>query len=280
MIIPKTSQDVEAVAEHYNELDLIYRKIWGLHLHHGLWNSGKETSEQAVVNLSRCVADNLSLMSPHSVLDIGCGYGETSRMFVDQWGVDVTAITASKFQYDYAKSLLPKNKSPTYMWGDFMKNSFSSEHFDRIFSIESSEHMVDKPHFFKETYRILRPQGNIVVCAWLSKENPSPLEEYFLLEPICREGRLPSLGSKEDYKQWMEGAGFKNFQFIDLSKKVKKTWSICTKRMCRAFFKDSEFRKKILSRDFKNRCFAKTVLRILAAYQLGSMQYGLIKAIK
>jgi hypothetical protein len=35
------------VGGHYDELDAFYRYIWGEHLLHGLWTSGKETPEKA-----------------------------------------------------------------------------------------------------------------------------------------------------------------------------------------------------------------------------------------
>ena len=43
-----TPQDV---AGHYDELDPFYRRLWGEHIHHGLWVHGRETAEQAVVQL-------------------------------------------------------------------------------------------------------------------------------------------------------------------------------------------------------------------------------------
>ena len=53
MICSSSPVSTEEVADHYDELDPFYREIWGEHVHHGLWESGEETIEEAVVNLVR-----------------------------------------------------------------------------------------------------------------------------------------------------------------------------------------------------------------------------------
>ena len=55
--------------------------------------------------------------------------------------------------------------------------------------------MKDKLAFFTEVNRLLRPGGRFVVAAWLSREQPALWESKYLLEPICVEGRLPSMAS-------------------------------------------------------------------------------------
>lgn len=275
MIKPNTIQDRASVARHYDELDVFYREIWGVHLHHGLWKSGQETPEEAVRNLSNYVIDKASIKSGMKVCDIGCGYGETSRILANELGAEVTALTISPEQYKYATSVYPFSNNPNYLLCDWLENNLKDNQFDAAISIESSEHMENKPRFFQEAYRTLRSNGKLVICAWLAKESPNRLEERYLLEPICREGRLPSMGSKQDYQKWLVQAGFKNIRFIDLSEDVKKTWSICSTRISKAFLFDSNFRKLMLSPEVKNRVFFKTVFRIWFAYQFKSMQYGL-----
>jgi tocopherol O-methyltransferase len=43
MIVPREPQTGEDVAGHYDELDHVYREVWGEHVHHGLWRTGRES---------------------------------------------------------------------------------------------------------------------------------------------------------------------------------------------------------------------------------------------
>jgi len=52
LILPRRPIGAAAVADHYDELDPIYRALWGEHVHHGLWRSGRETATAAVEALS------------------------------------------------------------------------------------------------------------------------------------------------------------------------------------------------------------------------------------
>ena len=155
MIIPKTTQNAADVAKHYDNLDRFYREIWGEHVHHGLWLTGRETPLEACVALSAAVADRLALKPGDTVCDVGCGYGGTSRILADM-GAEVTGLTLSEKQLAYANSAHPR-ANPTLMVQDWLENDFPDASFDAVLSIESSEHMVDKPRFFAEVEGFLRP---------------------------------------------------------------------------------------------------------------------------
>jgi SAM-dependent methyltransferase len=79
--------------------------------------------------------------------------------------------------------------------------------FDHAYAIESTEHMADKEGLFLEVARTLKPGGRFVVCAWLSEDRPSRWRVRHLLEPICREGRLPGMGTRGEYEAWAAAAG-------------------------------------------------------------------------
>ena len=87
MIFPQVSAaDVAAVAAHYDDLDLFYRTIWGTHVHHGYWRTGKESTEEAVENLTHLVADRAGIKSGTCVCDIGCGYGGSGGSLGEDYG--------------------------------------------------------------------------------------------------------------------------------------------------------------------------------------------------
>jgi tocopherol O-methyltransferase len=279
MIIPNTTQTAESVARHYDNLDRFYREIWGEHVHHGLWRNGSETPLEACEALSAAVADKLQLAPGQSVCDVGCGYGGTSRLLADRWGCEVTGLTLSGAQIAYAASAHPR-ANPKLMQQDWLENDFPNAGFDAVLSIESSEHMVDKPRFFAEVARTLKPGGRFANCVWLSSEKPSPAAVNHLLEPICREGRLPSMGSESEYRAMMADAGLRVTSFEDLTPYVWRTWWLCLTRAAKGILTERSYRAFLLDPRNSDRSFAITLLRILWAYRSGAMRYGLFAAEK
>ena len=280
MIVPREIQTSAAVAEHYDELDLFYREVWGDHVHHGYWATGRETPEEAVETLIANLAGKLSLQPGQRVCDVGCGYGATAEWLAKHHGVHVTGLTISGVQAQRAAERSAGRPLLAFLQQDWLRNRFEDSAFDCVISIESSEHMPDKQRFFDEAYRTLRLGGRLAICAWLARPGSRPWEERYLLEPICREGRLPGMGSADDYRSWAEEAGFVIDGFEDLSDRVRNTWMICAWRVARKLLTHSAYRRYLLAAHAKNRIFALSLLRIWTAYVTGSMQYGLLTAHK
>ncbi|HKY82649.1 MAG TPA: SAM-dependent methyltransferase, partial [Sphingobium sp.] len=61
MIVPDLPPTAASVARHYDELDVAYRRLWGDHVHHGYWQHGRETPEEAVAALVTLVEQRLDL---------------------------------------------------------------------------------------------------------------------------------------------------------------------------------------------------------------------------
>jgi tocopherol O-methyltransferase len=276
MIIPREIQTSAAVAEHYDELDPFYREIWGEHVHHGLWRTGRETSSQAVEALVAHLAGTLDLQQGQHICDVGCGYGATAEWLADFYAVRVTGVTLSSTQLRRAQTRSVASPLLHFSQQDWIENTFPDETFDHVIAIESSEHMPDKRRFFTEACRTLRPGGRFAVYAWLARDGAQRWEERYLLEPICREGRLPGMGSEAEYRAWAGEAGFVVDGFEDLSANVQRTWALCTGRIARKLLTHPQYRRYLLDARAKNRIFALSVPRIWLAYLTGSMRYGLL----
>ncbi|HEX2229043.1 MAG TPA: class I SAM-dependent methyltransferase [Candidatus Binatia bacterium] len=272
--------DPASVAAHYDDLDPFYRSVWGEHLHHGYWISGKEAAEQAVLNLTHLVAQRAGIRSGTSVCDIGCGYGATALILARDYGATVTGITISHRQFAIAQSAAKETANARFMLADAMDNGLQGGSFDSVIAIESSEHMPDKRQFFSEALRLLRPEGRLLITSWLTRESPNFAETKFLLEPICTEGRLPSLASATEYQEMLAAAGFREVSCADLTTGVQKTWSLCAVRFITKSITDPAFRRGWRNPALSNRIFAKTIFRIWLAYKIGSVRYGLFSAVK
>ena len=279
MIYPRANgADGPAVAAHYDELDRFYRSVWGTNLHHGYWQSGDESTEEAILNLSRLVATQAQITTGSRVCDFGCGYGDTARFFAQEYGAEVTGMTISRRQHELAQETA--GEGVKLLLCDGLVNNLPAQSFDALVAIESSEHIGDKPTFFREAHRLLRHQGRLIVAAWLAREHATVFEAKFLLEPICEEGRIPSMATPSEYLAMLEAAGFRDAEFSDLSRNVRKTWSVCAYRFVKIIGSNADLRRQWLRRDWANRVFAKTVFRIWLAYRTGSMRYGVFSATK
>jgi tocopherol O-methyltransferase len=280
MIVPRELQTPDAVAEHYDELDPFYREIWGEHVHHGLWTTGHETPDQAVEALVAHLAGALDLQPGQHVCDVGCGYGATAEWLSRHYEVRVTGVTLSSAQLRQAQMRSAASPLLHFAQQDWLENTYEGGAFDRVIAIESSEHMPDKQRFFDEAYRTLRPGGRLAVYAWLARDGARSWEEHHLLEPICREGRLPGMGSEAEYRAWAIKAGFIVDGFEDLSVQVRRTWVLCTGRVAKKLLSRRQYGRYLLDAHAKNRIFALSVPRIWIAYLTGSMRYGLLTAHK
>lgn len=276
MIYPRHMQSVADVTDHYDELDVVYREVWGEHVHHGFWRNGDETQAEAVEALVALAADNLRLKPGQMLCDIGCGYGAAAEYLARHQGVRVTGVTVSHRQAAAAQARTSQTPGLTFERCDWLENGFADGCFDHAYAIESSEHMADKQRFFDEAFRTLRPGGRLVVCAWLAASSPSPWEVTHLLEPICREGRLPGMGNREDYIAFAVAAGFRVIGFEDLTDRVKRTWTICARRLLGKLVSQPRYIRMLANMGPGNRVFALSLPRLMLAYRTGAMRYGML----
>lgn len=265
------------VARHYDDLDRFYRAMWGDHIHHGYWATGRESPAEAVEALVDLVAARLDLRAGEALCDVGCGYGATARRLAARHGVVTVGITLSRRQAAIAAT----QPGLAVALGDWTRNPFADVAFDAAVAVESTEHMESLEAFCAEAYRCLRPGGRLAVCAWLSRDAPSPWTARRLLEPIRREGRLVYLGTARDYEGALRAAGFDAVAHDDLSRAVARTWTVCIRRLAAALASDAHgARRFLLDRRQSERVFAATLLRIRAAYAVGALRYGLFSARK
>lgn len=271
MIEPKVVQTGADVAGHYDELDDIYREIWGEHVHHGLWRKGSESVEEATDALSDLVGAQLALRPGDRIVDIGCGYGATAARLAARYGVSITGFTLSERQAGIARN---RAGALSFHVRDWLHNGLPDASQDGAYAIESTEHIADKAGLFREAARVLRPGARFVVCAWLCEDEPSHWRVKHLLEPICREGRLPGMGTRGEYEDWGRASGFRLTGYEDISRQVRRTWSIVTRRVLGKLVTTRRYRRYLLGRDNRHRQFALSLPRLILAYRNGAMRYG------
>lgn len=280
MIVPELPAVTDSVARHYNELDEFYREVWGEHVHHGYWISGRESPAEATEQLVRTVAQRAGIAEGFQVCDVGCGYGGTSRMLASEYQAQVTGLTVSGAQFDYACRQTAGHENPRFLLCPWEQNDFAANTFDAIVSIECISHVPDKSEFYRQIQRVLKPGGKAVVVAWLANAESGKFAERHLLLPICREGRLPGMATEDEYRAMISAVGLTLEDYAEIGRQVRKTWWICARRLLWKLCTRLKYVRALLDRDKSNRVFALTLFRILVAYHTGSMQYGIFEISK
>ncbi|MBP90903.1 MAG: hypothetical protein CMJ64_30030 [Planctomycetaceae bacterium] len=265
------------IRSHYELATLFYRLLWGVHIHHGLWN-GDESPRRAQRQLIEHLFNEADIPRGASVIDVGCGMGGSSIHLAKHYSCDVTGITLSSVQRRWARTaaMLKGIRGKTdFRRQDAETAEFDDESFDFLWSVECTEHLFDKPAFFQRAARWLRPGGGTALCIWLAGDEPHSEEDVRQVKAVCDAFLCPSLGTEKDYTMWLEDARLEVNRVTDLTPRVTRTWEICKQRVQRS---GVSLLSRMLGRNMIQ--FVDNFDTLLNAYRSGAMKYASIVASK
>jgi tocopherol O-methyltransferase len=261
-----------AIQTHYDLATPFYRLLWGVHIHHGLWEAD-ETPEAAQRQLIERLAAAAGLRRGESILDVGCGMGGTSIDLARRLDCRVTGLTLSPVQQTWA-ALSARwhgvGRRTRFLRRDAEAVDFPAGSFDVVWSVECTEHLFDKSALFRRAARWLAPDGRVALCAWLAGDGPDAAAKA---TAVCEGFLCPSLGTADDYRGWMEAAGLHVVTREDLTQRVSRTWEICKERVRHPVLR---LGSRLLGRDMAR--FVGHFDTLLDAYRTGAVRYGLFVA--
>jgi tocopherol O-methyltransferase len=258
------------IKEHYDLASPYYKDLWGPHLHHGYYETGKESKAEAAEQLIKLIVERANFPSGARVLDVGCGIGGTSIWLSEHMGCEVTGITISPVQVQMATDAARQLKQkPTFLLQDANDLKVTGD-FDVIWAVEVISHLSNRAEFFKRASKLLAPGGIICEAAWLKDEDLTADAEKKYIRPI-EEGMLVDLPTLSEYKGHLSNNNLKMRCYEDISRKVDRTWDACLEIARKRATWELAYRH---GKEFV--AFLKSFKAMKDGYKSGAFRYGLM----
>lgn len=152
---------------------------------------GAQTLDEAQEAKLDLICRKLKIEPGMSILDVGCGWGSFAKYAAEKYHVNVTGITISQKQCDYAQKIclgLPAK----ILYEDYRDVVGK---FDRIISVEMFEHVGPKYYkiFIKKMYACLNDNGIFLLQTSGLQRDTVKFSKSFLLKYIFPGVWVPSL---------------------------------------------------------------------------------------
>ncbi|KAJ1458799.1 tocopherol o-methyltransferase [Pelagophyceae sp. CCMP2097] len=277
------------IAGFYDGLSPLWEEVWGEHLHHGYYDpsSTKEMSLQEHQQAQVLMVDNVldwALkervgFAPARALDVGCGIGGSSRHISKRFGCDVRGITLSPVQVGRATSLSGPKCSFAVQDALALTPEYAGKH-DLVWSLESGEHMPDKPRFVNNLVKACAPGGQVVLVTWCHRDlKPGEKDltklEKLLLATINACYYLPKWCSVADYEKQFQERGLVDVRREDWTANIAPFWPAVIKTAARP-----RNALKLLKTGVDGVRSAVAMFLMVVGYKLDLIKFGLVTATK
>lgn len=222
-----------AVARYYDTTLDLYEELWGEHVHHGYWDPGERPDADGADRASatdRLVHELVAyagIPSGARVLDVGCGIGGPALYLAGPLGCTVEGITLSPAQAARATEnavAAGVGDRATFRVRDALDSGYPDGSFDAVWAVESLMHIPDRPAFFAEALRVLRPGGTLAVATWAVGDGARTPEEDEIVELILKHQVMPSFSSLSEHDRLARAAGFVDVDVVDWTAAVANSW--------------------------------------------------------
>ncbi|XP_046544138.1 phosphoethanolamine N-methyltransferase-like [Haliotis rubra] len=159
----------------------------------------------------------LDLKPHHTVLEVGCSFGDRSVDLAKKYGCKVVGVAMSIIQRRHAEKNAKENAmgpdQVKFEFADLLKRNYPNESFHAIYSRDSICTIADKMTLFGNFYKWLKPGGKVLISDYCSStEGHSDIFRKYMKQ------RGYTLYSPVQYGKRFEEAGFVDVRVEDKTK--------------------------------------------------------------
>src|SRR5262249_14605078 len=134
------------------------------------------------------------------ILDVACGAGGTTKRLALSYEPEkITAINISEVQLDAARDRVA---GANFSCMNAAELEFPAGYFDAVVCVEAAHHFNTRQAFFGEAFRVLKPEGSLVLTDMLFRSYPRFLARF---DDVPLANHLPDVAS---YRAQLGSAGF------------------------------------------------------------------------